>query len=89
MSPKVLTAGTLIFWFHSFDALRENRAGVHVGKGSQDNVNDAKVGLEPEVSVARTGRILRQHELRHALKVIEDIRYFLLEQWNEFNRQIK
>lgn len=89
MSPKVLTAGALVFWFHSFDALHENRASVHVGKGSQDDSNDAKVWLEPEIAVARAGRALRQRELRHALEVIEDNRYFLLEQWNEFNRQNK
>ena len=37
MSPKVLEAGGLIFWFHSYDALHEKRASVHVGKGSQDD----------------------------------------------------
>lgn len=85
MSPKVLTAGALVFWFHSFDALHETRASVHIGKGSQDDVNDAKVWLEPEISVARTERVLRQRELRHALKIIEENRNYLLEQWNEFS----
>lgn len=84
MSPKVLTAGSLVFWFHSFDALHEDRASVHVGKGSQDDVNDAKVWLEPEVAVARTGRVLKRHELRTALKIIEDNQEFLWEQWNDF-----
>ncbi len=84
MSPKILTAGPLVFWFHSFDALHENRASVHVGKGSQDDLNDAKIWLEPEIAIARTGRILRQYELRHALKVIKQNRDFLLEQWYAF-----
>lgn len=53
MSPKVLTVGALIFWFHSYDALHENRASIHVGKGGQDDVNDAKIWLEPEISIAR------------------------------------
>lgn len=30
MSPRVLAEGALIFWFHSHDALHENRASVHV-----------------------------------------------------------
>jgi len=43
MSPKILQEGALIFWFHSYDALFENRASVHVGKGSQNDANDAKI----------------------------------------------
>lgn len=43
MSPKVLQEGDLIFWFHSYDARYEERASVHVGKGSQDDYNDAKI----------------------------------------------
>ncbi len=84
MSPKVLTAGSLIFWFHSYDALHESRASVHIGKGSQDDTNDAKIWLEPNISVARPGRVLRQYELRQALKIIEENQDFLLEQWNDF-----
>ena len=45
MSPKVLREGELIFWFHSYDALYENRASVHVGKGSQNDCNDAKISF--------------------------------------------
>ena len=84
MSLKILIAGPLIFWFHSYDALYENRASVHVGKGSQDDTNDAKIWLEPEIEVARTGRVLRQRELRQALKIIEENQAYLLEQWNDF-----
>ena len=29
MSPKVLEEGSLIFWFHSYDTLQEDRASVH------------------------------------------------------------
>jgi len=43
MSPKVLQEEDLIFWFHSYDARYEERASVHVGKGSQDDCNDAKL----------------------------------------------
>ena len=39
MSPKVLQDGSLILWFHSYDARFEDRASVHVGKGVQDDYN--------------------------------------------------
>lgn len=55
MSPRVLAEGELIFWFHSYDALHEERASIHIGKGSQDDYNDAKIWLEPEIEVARSG----------------------------------
>lgn len=84
MSPKILVAGSFIFWFHSYDARYENRASVHVGKGSQDDTNDAKIWLEPTIEVARTGRVLKQQELRQALKIVEQNRDYLLEQWHEF-----
>lgn len=70
MSPKVLVDGNLLFWFHSYGALRENRASVNVGKGSQDDFNDAEIWLEPTVEIARAGRSLRMHELNRALRVI-------------------
>ena len=59
MSPKVLAVGPLIFWFHSYDALYEDRPSIHVGKGSQDDEDDAKIWLEPEIDVAHPGRSLR------------------------------
>ncbi len=81
MSPRVLKEGALVFWFHSYDALHEQRASVHVGKGSQDDHNDAKIWLEPEVEVARPGRTLRQRELNRALNIIKQNHDYLLEQW--------
>jgi len=71
MSPRILQEGALIFWFHSYDALYEDRASVHVGKSSQNDYNDAKVWLEPTIEVAQAGRTLRKHELNRALKIIE------------------
>ena len=84
MSPKVLEERGLIFWFHSYDALHEDRASVHVGKGSQDDYNDAKVWLEPEIEVARAGRTLREHELNRALKIIRQNHGYLLEEWYRY-----
>jgi Domain of unknown function (DUF4160) len=81
MSPKVLEVRGLVFWFHSHDALHEERASVHVGKGSQDDYNDAKIWLEPEMEMARPGRTLREHELNRALQVIGQNRDYLLEVW--------
>ena len=73
-----------MFWFHSHDALHEDRASVHVGKGTQDDFNDAKIWLEPEIEVARLGRTLREHELNRAIQVIEQNRTYLREQWHEY-----
>jgi hypothetical protein len=84
MSPKILEERGLIFWFHSYDALREDRASVHVGKGLQDDYNDAKIWLEPRVEVARHGRTLRDHELKRALKIIRQNRDYLLEEWHGY-----
>jgi hypothetical protein len=80
MSPKVLEADGLIFWFHSYDALHENRASVHVGKSSQNDRNDAKIWLEPAIEIARVGKTLKTQELNKALKVIEQDLEYLLEE---------
>jgi hypothetical protein len=87
MSPKVLQAGSLIFWFHSYDAQVEDRASIHVGKGTQDDHNDAKIWIEPAIEVAKPGRTLKQHELRHALKLIEQNQAYLLEEWHGYKRR--
>ncbi len=65
-------------------ALHEERAGVHIGKGSQDDYRDAKIWLEPEIEVARPGRTLRAHELGRALRVIEQNHAYLLEEWHGY-----
>jgi len=83
VSPVVLRETGFIFWFHSYDAIHENRASVHIGKGSPDDYNDAKVWLEPEIEVAKQSRSLRHHELNRALKIIEENHDRLLERWYE------
>ncbi|HLO31565.1 MAG TPA: DUF4160 domain-containing protein [Anaerolineales bacterium] len=87
MSPKILEADGLIFWFHSYDALRENRASIHVGKGSQNDQNDAEIWLEPNIEVARAGKILKTQELNKALKVIEQDLEYLLEEWHGYRNK--
>lgn len=84
MSPKVLEASGLVFWFHSYDALHEDRASVHVGKGLQDDFNDAKVWLEPKIEIARPGRTLKEHELNRALKVVQQNHAYFLEAWHGY-----
>ena len=85
MSPKILQEGALIFWFHSYDAIFENRASVHVGKGSQNDANNAKVWLEPSIEVAKPGCTLRTYDLNRAIKIIEQNHDYLMEQWYEYS----
>ncbi len=89
MSPRVFKEGEFVFWFHSYDALAENRASIHVGKGSQNDANDAKIWLEPQVEVAREGRTLSRTELNRALQIVERNRKRLLEAWNEYKGKTK
>jgi len=83
VSPVVLRQAGFIFWFHSYDVIHENRASVHVGRGSPDDYNDAKVWLEPAIEVARQGRSLKPHELIRALRIIETNHERMLEKWYE------
>jgi Ribonuclease G/E len=87
MSPKVLEADGLIFWFHSYDALHENRASVHAGKGSQNDRNDEKFWLEPVVEIARTGKTLKTQKLNKVVKIIEQDLEYLLEEWHGYRNK--
>lgn len=87
MSPRVFKQGQFVFWFHSYDALNEDRASVHVGKGSQNDAGDPKVWLEPEIEIARMGRTVDQEELNDALKIIKKNRVRLLEAWRAHKQQ--
>ena len=83
----MLEAEGLIFWFHSYDALHENRGSIHVGKGSQNDYNDAKIWLEPEIVIARAGKTLKTQELNKALRVIEQDLEYLLEEWHGYRNK--
>lgn len=87
MSPRVFKDGNLIFWFHSYDVLYEDRPSVHVGKGSQNDANDAKIWLEPEVEIAREGRTLSRAELNRAVKIIQGNLGRILEAWHGHRRK--
>ena len=50
----------MFYNFQGSDAVHENRASIHVGKGSQDDYNDAKIWLEPEIEVARASSSVSQ-----------------------------
>ena len=47
----------------------------------QDDFNDAKIWLEPQIEVARPGRTLRAYELQRALRLIKQNHAHLLEEW--------
>ena len=69
MSPRVFKEGKLVFWFHCHDVLWERRDRVHVGKGSQNDPNDAKIWLEPQIEIARERRTLNRPEPNQALEI--------------------
>lgn len=87
MSPRILKEGELIFWFHSYDALNENRASVHVGKGSQNDSTDAKIWLEPAIEIARAGRSLNRGELNRAVRIVQANQERLREAWHAHRSQ--
>jgi hypothetical protein len=81
--PVIFRSGALIFWFHSYDALVEGRASVHVGKGRPNDHADAKIWLEPIIQVARPGRTLNQREIKQALDLIAQQLDFMRNQFHE------
>ena len=83
----MLEGDGLIIWFHSYDALHEKRASVHVGKGSQDDHNDPKIWLEPKIEIVRIGKTLRTHEINKALKMIEQELEYLLKEWHGYRNK--
>ena len=87
MSPRVFKEGGLVFWFHSYDAQEENRASIHVGKGTQNDAGDPKIWLEPVIELARAGRTLEQKDLNHALRIIKKNHQRLLEAWRAHKRK--
>ncbi|MBM3127986.1 MAG: DUF4160 domain-containing protein [Chloroflexi bacterium] len=87
MSPRVFKEGELVFWFHSHDVLWEHRASIHVGKGSQNDANDAKIWLEPQIEIAREGRTLSRTELNQSLQIIKQNLGRIMEAWNAHKRK--
>ena len=87
MAPKVLEESGLIYWFHSHDALNEDRASVHVGKGSQDDYNDAKVWLEPTIQVARAGSHPSGLRIKTFTQSDRANWEYLLEEWYDYRHR--
>ncbi len=87
MSPVVFREGKFVFWFHSYDVLHENRASIHVGKGSQNDSGDAKIWLEPRIEIGRPGLALSRSELNEAIRIVERNLDRLQEAWNVHKRR--
>ena len=83
MSPRIFKEGEYVFWFHSYDVLHESRASIHVGKGSQNDSGDAKIWLEPQIEIGRSGRTLSRSDLDNVLKIVEKNLERLQEAWND------
>ena len=83
MSPRVFKEGEFIFWFHSYDVLHEDRASIHVGKGSQNDSGDAKIWLEPEIEIGRAGRTLSRSDLDDVIKIVNRNLDRLKEAWHD------
>ena len=82
--PKVLLYITAkIIWnflFYGSD-FNENRAHVHVGKRSTENL--CKIWLEPTVEIAKRGD-LTDSQLNEVLQIASDYQDQLLLQWKKF-----
>jgi hypothetical protein len=87
VSPRVFKEGEFVFWFHSYDVLHENRASVHVGKGSQNDTGDAKIWLEPQIEIGREGRTLSRSDLSDVIEITERNLDRLKEAWNVHKRK--
>jgi len=83
VSPRVFKEGEFVFWFHSYDVLHEDRASIHVGKGSQNDSGDAKIWLEPEIEIGRAGRTLSRSDLDSVIKIVRQNLERLKEAWND------
>jgi len=87
VSPRVFKEGEFIFWFHSYDVLHEDRASIHVGKGSQNDSGDAKIWLEPQIEIGRSGRTLSRSDLDNVIKIVKQNLDRLKEAWNDHKRK--
>lgn len=87
MSPRIFKEGEYVFWFHSYDVLHEDRASIHVGKGSQNDSGDAKIWLEPKIEIGRSGRTLSRSDLDDVIKIVEKRLDRLQEAWNDHKRK--
>ena len=84
--PKILLYITAkIIWnflFYNTD-FHENRAHVHVGKRSTENL--CKIWLEPSVELAKQGD-LTDAQAREVVRIATEYRDKLLHQWSLFKQ---
>ena len=84
--PKILLYITAkIIWnflFYNTD-FHENRAHVHVGKRSTENL--CKIWLEPSVELAKKGD-LTDAQIKEVLRIATEYQKRLLNQWDLFKQ---
>jgi hypothetical protein len=85
MTPRVLKdakiKGGYKFFFYSNEGedLSREEPHIHVRQAKRQ----AKFWLEPEVKLART-KGFRDHELREILRILEEYRDQIMDDWNQF-----
>ena len=60
---------------------------VYENAHPRNDEHDAKIWLEPVIEIAHPGRTLKKHELTRALKIVEQNRKFLMEEWYAYTNK--
>jgi hypothetical protein len=76
--PVIFREGGLRYFFFSNEGTPREPPHVHVKGGGRD----AKIWLEPEVSIAESFGF-NSRELGHILRVVTDNRDLILREWHE------
>ena len=58
-----------------------------MGKDSQNDSGDAKIWLEPQIEIGRSGRTLSRSDLDNVLKIVQKNLERLQEAWNDHKRK--
>ncbi len=80
--PKILIYKFLTFYFYAGDL--NERAHVHV-INSKSYIREAKIWFEGDISIFEKGNLSRK-ELNQAVKIVENNKDYLDEQWNFFKQ---
>lgn len=76
MSPKFLTAGSLVFKIYSRE---ESRMHIHIIDGNKN----AKVWLEPQIELAEN-KGFKEFEINRILKIVEENECDFTEKWKQY-----